>query len=208
LCQCYLHNASEPSTHSSDLSLVRKLLTLSIGIWSHGDIHTTDIEFGRLFAKFIEISRSDGERPTTQDVLKLHKTLLDAVDTAKAKGFAKEDPMEKIAPGIRDVCFKANYQIKYFNIKPLCRALIIIIENPIAQRKSHFEQQLVRLIRTEWTAGLSQPISFRGLDIQRVINENELVILLPEAVRFIMDLDKREEALQVSQLFPHISPLL
>jgi hypothetical protein len=77
-----------------ETSLVRKLLTLSTGIWSHGDIHTTDIEFGRLFAKFIETSQSDGEKPTTQDVLKLHKTLLDVVDTTKAKGFTKEDPTE------------------------------------------------------------------------------------------------------------------
>jgi hypothetical protein len=140
-------------THSRDLSLTRRLLTLLTGIWSHGDIHTTDIEFGRLFAKFIETSRSDGERPTTQDVLKLHKTLLDAVDAAKAKGFAK-DPAEKVATRM-DVCYKANLQIEYFNIKPLCRAIITIIENP-EQRKSHFEQQLVRLVRTEWTAGLSE----------------------------------------------------
>jgi hypothetical protein len=106
-------------THSRDLSLTRKLLTLLTGIWSHGDIHTTDIEFGRLFAKFIETSRSDGERPTTQDVLKLHKTLLDAVDAAKAKGFAK-DPAEKVATRM-DVCYKANLHIEYFNIKPLSR---------------------------------------------------------------------------------------
>jgi hypothetical protein len=189
--RAYVH-AFTPET-----SLLRRLLNISTEIWSHGDIHTTDIEFGRLFAKFIETSRSDGERPTTQDVLKLHKTLLDAVDTAKAKGFSKEDPAEKIAVGIRDISFKANHQIEFFNIKPLCRALVIIIENPTKQRKSHFEQQLVRLIRTGWTAELSQPISFQGLEVQEVITENEVVVLLPEAVRFIMDLDEKEEALQV-----------
>ena len=172
-----------------------------IEIWSHGDIHTTDIEFARFFAKFIETSRSDGETPTTQDVLKLHKTLLDAVDIAKTKGFAKDDPAELVAPGIYDVCFKGNRQIEYFNIKPLCRALIIIIENPIKQRKSHFEEQLVRLVRTEWTAGLGRPIGFQGLKVQKVISENEVVVLLSEAVRFIMDLDEKEEALQVSLVF-------
>lgn len=177
------------------------------GIWSHGDIHTTDIEFGRLFAKFIETSRSDGERPTTQDVLKLHKRLLDAVDTAKANGFSKEYPEEKFFPGIGDVCFKANHQIEYFNIKPLCRALIIIIEN-IQQRTRNFDQQLVRLIRTEWTAGLSQVISFQGLDVQKAINENEVVVLLPDAIRFVMDLDEKEETLQVSRPFLYIFPLL
>jgi hypothetical protein len=93
------------------------------------------------------------------------------------------------------------------SISNLCRAIITIIENP-EQRKSHFEQQLVRLVRTEWTAGLSQPISFQGLETQKVINENEVLVLLPEAVRFIMDLEEREQALQVSRLFLYVSPLL
>jgi hypothetical protein len=57
---------------------------------------------------------------------------------------------------------------------------------------------LVRLIRTGWTAGLSQPISFQGLEVQKIITKNEVVVPLPEAVRFIMDLDEKEEALQVS----------
>lgn len=174
------------------------MLTLPTEIWSHGDIHTTDIEFGRLFAKFIRTSRNDGERPTTKDVLKLHKNLLDAADTARGKGFIKEDPVEKIFPGIRDVRFKGNHQIEYFNIKPLCRALIIIIESPTKQLNSHFELQKVRLIRTGWTVGLSQPIDFQGLQVQEVINDNEVVVLLPEAVRFIMDIDDKEESLQVS----------
>ncbi len=183
-------------TSSRALSLRRRLLILLIEMWSHGDLHTTDIEFGRLFAKFIKTSRSDGERPTTQDVLKLHTALLDAAVAEKAKGFAKEDPAEERFPGIRDFCFKAKHQIEYFNIKPLCRALIMIIENP-QQRNSHFEQQLVRLVRTGETAGLSQPVSFQGLEVQKVLTEDEVVVLLPEAVRFIMDLDEKEEALQV-----------
>jgi len=175
LFACFLQEAA---------SLPSRQLNLWIEIWSHGDIHTTDIEFGRLFAKFIETSRSDGEKPTTQDILRLHETLLDAVETAKANGFTKDDPAEKIAPGIRDINFKANHQIEYFNIKPLCRGLIIIIENPTEQRKSHFEQQLVRLIQTGWTAGLSQPINFQSLEVQEVIADNEVIVLLPEAVRF------------------------
>jgi hypothetical protein len=85
--------------------------------------------------------------------------------------------------------------------------LIIIIENPIEKRRSHFEQQSVRLIRTEWTAGLSHPISFQGLEVQNIIDENEVVVLLPEAVRFIMDLDEKEEALQVSRPYLYICPL-
>jgi hypothetical protein len=32
---------------------------------------------------------------------------------------------------------------EYFNIKALCRALIIILENPIRQLKPHFKRQLV-----------------------------------------------------------------
>lgn len=76
--------------------------------------------------------------------------------------------------------------------------MIIIIENPNEPRNSHFEQQLVRLIRTGWMDGLNNPINFQGLEVQKVITENEVVALLPEAVRFIMYLDEKEEALKVS----------
>ncbi|RDW91554.1 hypothetical protein BP5796_02719 [Coleophoma crateriformis] len=113
-----------------------------LDIWSHGDIHTTDVEFGRNFATFMQASHSDGERPTTQGVLKLHTKLLDAAGTAKANGFSKNDPLEKDYPDITDMSFKANHQIEYFNIKPLCRTLIIKIESPDSQLNSPFEQQL------------------------------------------------------------------
>jgi hypothetical protein len=106
-------------------SLLRKLITLLTGIWLYSDIYTKDIEFGYLFAKFIEISCSDSERPKTQDVLKLYKMLLDAVNTAKAKGFAKKYLAEKITSIIYNVCVKPNHQIKHLNIKALCCTLII-----------------------------------------------------------------------------------
>lgn len=173
----------------------------------HGDDHTTDIEFGSLFAKFIVTSRSDGEIPSTQDVLNLHNTLLHAIGPAKANGFNKDDCPPQ-APGLYDICYKFSHQIEYFKIKPLCRALIVIMEHSNEQRKPHFEQLLVRLVRTEWTAGLNQPISFQGLEVQKVVGENEVVVLLPEAIRFIMDLGEKDEALQTSQAFLNMSPLV
>lgn len=92
--------------------------------------------------------------------------LLDAADTAKAEGFIKDYPEEKIRPGIRDTCCKGNHRIEDFNIKPLCCALITIIENPPGLRTFKFEEQSIRSIRMGWTAGFSQPISFQGLEAQ------------------------------------------
>lgn len=75
----------------------------------------------------------------------------------------------------------------------------MIIENSASKWHPDFEHQLVRLVRTEWSAGLSQPITFEGLDTEKVIDENEVVVLLPEAIRFVIDLDEKEESLQVSR---------
>ena len=129
-------------------------------------------------------------KPTAQDILKLHKTLLDEVGREKAEGFTTDS--------FSAHCFEADYQIEHFNVKALCKALIVIIENPIARRTSHFEEQLVRLVRTAWTAGFSQPINFQGLEVQEVISHDKVLVLLPKAVRFIMDVDEKEAELQVS----------
>jgi hypothetical protein len=90
------------------------------------------------------------------------------------------------------VCYRGKHQIEYFNIKSLCRALIIILDHSTEQRKSHLEQQLVCLVRTSWVAGVGQPVSFQGLEIQQPISD-EVVVLLLEAVRFVMKLDEHED---------------
>jgi hypothetical protein len=51
------------------------------------------------------------------------------------------------------------------------------------------------LVRTGVTSGLSQPVTFDGLTVLDKISEDEVVTTLPEAVRFVMALDRREEAL-------------
>jgi hypothetical protein len=50
-------------------------------------------------------------------------------------------------------------------------------------------KKIKKILRNGWIP--------QNLEVQEVISENEVVVLLPEAVRFIMDLDKKEEALQV-----------
>jgi hypothetical protein len=123
--------------------------------------------------------------------------LCDASLAAREKGFMKEDDGMWSA----DDDFIGGHQIEFYNIKPLLRALIIVINKRIDEPtpskpkiEPDFAKQEVRLVRTGVTTGLTQPITFAGLSVLEEINENEVVTTLPEAIRFVMQLDEREEA--------------
>jgi len=58
--------------------------------------------------------------------------------------------------------FIGGHQVESFKIKPLMRAVIIIIEKGIPDEAYNVEEQEVRLVRTGVTIGLSQPITFDG----------------------------------------------
>jgi len=59
--------------------------------------------------------------------------------------------------------------------------------------ESRFKGQPARLILTSSTSRLSQTVSFDNLSILKKVNKNEVVVLLPEAICFILNLDRREE---------------
>jgi hypothetical protein len=157
--------------------------------WSPGDVHKLDIEFARFFAKLVGVTSNPS--PTTQQIIMLHEALCDASRTAHGTGFVKEDNWDNLM----DIDFIGGHQVEFYNIKPLLRALIIVIDKRNPRNEPNFEKQEVRLVRTGATTGLRQPIAFDGLTVLDKINENEVVTTLPEAVRFVMDLDGREEAL-------------
>lgn len=157
--------------------------------WSSGDVHKLDIEFGRFFAKLVGFGRDP--LATTQQIIRMHEALIDASRAAKDKGFLKEDNWEYI----KDMHFIGGHQVEFYKIKPLVCALIIIIDKRLPEQDHDFEKQEVKLVRTGVTSGLSQPVTFDGLTVLDKISEDEVVTTLPEAVRFVMALDRREEAL-------------
>jgi len=161
-----------------------------------GDIHKLDIEFARFFAKFIAFVDT---KVTTPQILDVHKALIGlALDTDRG-GIFKEGGDDRHS---QDQWFINGSQEEFFNIKPLLKALIIIIDkrvyrsNPETGEEKDFMKQEVRLVLTGPTPDLSQPISFdNGLSMIERVNEYEVITSFSEAIRFVMELDQREEAL-------------
>ncbi|KAE9378902.1 hypothetical protein N431DRAFT_450828 [Stipitochalara longipes BDJ] len=158
-----------------------------------GDIHKLDIEFARFFAKFAAFV--DTQITTTQ-ILNIHEALVKASVASHRTGFFNDNRY------LRDYWFITGQQTEFFKVKPLLRALVIIIDKRIYKSSSEtgehkdFMKQDVRLVLTGPTAGLSQPITFNdGLAIINRINEHEVITSFSEAIRFVMELDQREEAL-------------
>ncbi|KUJ08131.1 uncharacterized protein LY89DRAFT_677444 [Mollisia scopiformis] len=119
-------------------------------ILSHGgNVHKVDLEFARFFAKMIDIGYQKG-RATAQDLIPRSSSFLAANDN-----------------------FLAGHQIEFYNIKPLYRALFMMIETQIPENETNLE-------------------FFEGLDVLEKINENEVVTTLPKAYQFIMGLDQKE----------------
>lgn len=161
-------------------------------VLSHGgDVHKVDLEFARFFAKLIRIRFPNANGPaTTQELLPIHQALCEASTAAKHAGFEKEvDEQYKLD---FNHYFLGGHQTEFYNIKPLYKALFMIIEKQIPENETNFELQKVRLVRTGYTTGLIYPITFEGLDILEKINENEVVTTLPKAYRFVVGLDQME----------------
>jgi len=159
-------------------------------VLSHGgDVNKVDLEFARFFAKLIRIRFPNGPA-TTQELLLIHQALCEASTAAKHAGFEKEvDEQYKLTS---NDYFLAGHQTEFYNIKPLYKALFMIIEKQIPENETNFEMQKVRLVHTGCTTGLIYPITFEGLDILEKINENEVVTTLPKAYQFVMGLDQME----------------
>lgn len=157
--------------------------------WAPGGIHKLDIEFARFFAKLVGIARAPP--PTTEEIVSIHQELCEASQIARETGFAKKENWTHIY----DYLFTGGQQTEFYNIKPLLRALIIVIDKRISETETDFDKQEVRLVLTGFSTGLSRAIDFENLTVLKTINENEVVTTLPEAVRFVMHLDRREEVL-------------
>ena len=94
----------------------------------------------------------------------------------------------------------------YYTIHPLFRAIIVIHDERLCDESfeainhdgflhldEFLEAQSVLLVRTGDESGLSGPISFKGLS-DRASDKIDVRVSLGTAVKFIVSLEKREEA--------------
>jgi hypothetical protein len=163
--------------------------------WARGNFHTTNIEFYNFFAKLIKLKDGEDSAPaSTEKIVALHRALLERYAQTEPQ-FESYGSFEALKDGLVGHLIYNYEQRQFYKIKPLFQALIIIIEGETksgctAEETAKLE---VSLVRTGVTTGLSGPISFsrfgKGDEVSCV------TVSLEEAVRFVMDLDEREENL-------------
>lgn len=137
--------------------------------WWPDDIHKLDVEFAHFVAKLVCIAGGTERRPTTQHLIKVHEALWEASLAGREKDFTKEEYGT-------DFHFIGGHQVEFFNLKPLLRALFIVVDKRFDERTSKevdFDAQKVRVVRTGRTTGLTRPITFDGLNILEEINETK-----------------------------------
>ena len=164
--------------------------------------HSLDIDFGGFVAKLLRIEiPSTEQRPTVQDIIKIHKAWCEHVETClplcarriDSTGTEIEDsPYEwHGAIGIN------RKQNMYYKLRPLFRALIIIVDEHATPR----QEKVVHLIRTNIPSELSAPITFESirpnLESDKSLgpdNKDLITTTLSAAIDFVTALEKREES--------------
>jgi hypothetical protein len=151
-----------------------------------------DLEFGRFPAKLIRIEKAKAE-VTTQDILELHNALCKQI-TATLSTFKG---CEVTTTGSRfeekNGLFGINaQQHDQYRLQTSFHSMFMVISEPPEDE----ENETVYLISTDMAPELSQPLSFKAIqDGTKGANSSEgkiLVTTLPAALKYLVDLDKRE----------------
>lgn len=146
----------------------------------------TDVEFGRFLAKFYRIE-GPPSKPTTYQVLQVHKALCQQVD----RFLGGTDHMHpKSVYG--DVLYNPK-QKEHFRLLPPFRSLVMVIDDSAF---SH-DNPHVRLVRSHCGDGLSQAITFssiKGKAQGKSERSEEVMTDLMTATKFIIDLERQEAA--------------
>ena len=164
--------------------------------------HSVDIDFGGFVAKLIRIEIPSIEhRPPVEDIVKIHKAWCEHVEICLPLCGRK---LDSTGTGIDDSPFEWNGSIginrkqnMYYKLRPLFRALIIIVDEDATPG----QEKIVHLIRTNIPSGLSAPIAFESIkpklesDHKSLGHDDEDVITttLSAAIDFVTALEKREE---------------
>ena len=152
--------------------------------WSCGDIHHTNIEFSRFFAKHIRILPTHPSRlSSSSEVKAVHSALIQRL---REKEPMFSNPMSSRIPGL------ATQQTEHFKLGPVFSALFMIIEDPAKPGFEDYSEVKVRLVRTGVPVRSGTPFSF---DCLGPTIKDEVLTTLPEAIDFVLDLERQEEAI-------------
>lgn len=183
-----IYSRQKPRPNRLHLEMIKNYI---FDKWVRGNIHDTDIEFYNFFGKYIRLEKE--EPASTQDIIYFHHALLQKHKETEPQ-FETYGSTEALLDDLVQHLIYSHEQRASYNIKPLFRALIIIIEGETPLGRSTAEEAAdlsVSLVRTGITTDLSGPISFtrfgQGDDAPSV------TVSLAEAVAFVMELDEREE---------------
>jgi hypothetical protein len=153
--------------------------------WSRGNIHSTDVEFSRFFAKLVAIQDPEPKQSiSVNGVISIHSALIEQLRAAESQ-FADQD-YENQNPYITGGLGFHHEQREYYKLEPLFRALLVIIDEPTIDATT----QQVHLVRTGVTTGLGTPVSFQSFGQG---NGDVVTVTLAEAVDFVLDLEQREK---------------
>ena len=163
--------------------------------------HSVDIDFGGFVAKLICIETpSIEQRPSVEDIIEIHKAWCEHVETslplcdrkADLTGMEIDDPPFEKHGGIGII----RKQNKYYKLRPLFRALIMIVDD----HATPGQEKIVHLIRTNIPSKLSAPIIFESItpkldpdDFLGHDNRDHMITTLSAAIDFVTALEKREE---------------
>ena len=157
--------------------------------------HDIDIDFGNFVAKLISIRMpSDKQAMTVEDIIDIHRAWCDHVEDTlllcSKKEIETEDHLYNDNHGPIGINQKQN---RYFKLRPLFRALIVIIDNQTSQERS---QRVVHLLLTKLPSESHTPISFESIQpkldqgmFPRYNSDNLVTTTLSSAIDFIIALE-------------------
>ena len=124
--------------------------------------HDIDIDFGNFVAKLVSIRlSSDDQAIKVEDIIDIHRAWCDHVELTLPLCSRKEAETEDDSYNDNRGPIGINQrQNEYYKLRPLFRALIIIVDDQTSQRDA---QRVVHLLRTNLPAKISTPISFQGI---------------------------------------------
>ena len=169
--------------------------------WFRG--HDIDIDFGTFVAKLICLKvPSEEQKVTSEDIISIHKAWCDHVRIALPScsgrkdltGTETENPTHLLDRyGMLGMNQEQNM---YYKLRPIFRALIIIIDDYQSEKVT---ETVVHLIRTNITSELSAPITFESISpkfsqaqFSAPESDNIVSTTLSAAIESVMALEARE----------------
>ena len=160
--------------------------------------HDVDIDFGNFVAKLISIRiPSDKQTTTVEDIIDIHRAWCDHVEYTLPLCSKKKSLTETLYNDDHGPTEINQKQNEYYKLRPLFRALIIIVDHQTSQKGT---QRIVHLLRTNLPPELSAPISFKSIQPkldQEMFpghnSDNLVTTTLSSAIDFVMALELREQ---------------